>query len=88
MGKYTKKSPKREENYYESFKINIYYTKIRSDMCYFVTVTDWLQLLLQIDNHKEGGNPAEDAELDEMIFHETFCGRAAEAEDDHVLKIA
>ena len=42
----------------------------------------------QIDNHKEGSNPAEDAELDEMIFHETFCGRAAEAEDDHVLKIA
>ena len=27
IGKYTKKSPKREENYYESFKINIYYTK-------------------------------------------------------------
>ena len=27
MGKYTKKSPKREENYYESFKINIYYAK-------------------------------------------------------------
>ena len=42
----------------------------------------------QIDNHKEGGNPAEDAELDEMIFHETFCGRAAEAEDNHVLEIA
>ena len=41
----------------------------------------------QIDNHKEGGNPAEDAELDEMIFHETFCGRAAEAEDNHVLEI-
>jgi len=27
MNKYTKKSPKREENFYESFKINIYYTK-------------------------------------------------------------
>ena len=39
MGKYTKKSPKREENFYESFKINIYYTKNRSDMCYFVTRT-------------------------------------------------
>ena len=41
----------------------------------------------QIDNHKEGGNPAEDAELDEMIFHETLCRRTAEAEDDHILKI-
>ena len=40
IGKYTKKSPKREENFYESFKINIYYIKIRSDMCYFITVTD------------------------------------------------
>ena len=27
MCKYTKKSPKREENYYESLKINVYYTK-------------------------------------------------------------
>ena len=27
MDKYTKKSPKREENYYELSKINIYYTK-------------------------------------------------------------
>jgi len=42
----------------------------------------------QIDNHKERGNPAEDAELDEMIFHETLCGRTAEAEDNHVLEIA
>ena len=42
----------------------------------------------QIDNHKEGSNPAEDAELDEMIFHETLCRGTAEAEDDHVLKIA
>ena len=41
----------------------------------------------QIDNHKERGNPAKDTELDEMIFHETFCGRAAEAENDHILKI-
>ena len=42
----------------------------------------------QIDNHKEGGNPAKDAELDEMILDEALCGRAAEAEDDHVLEIA
>ena len=42
----------------------------------------------QIDNHKEGGNPAKDTELDEMIFHETFCRRTTEAEDDHVLEIA
>ena len=42
----------------------------------------------QIDNHKEGGNPANDTELDEMIFHETFCGGTTEAEDDHVLEIA
>ena len=42
----------------------------------------------QIDNHKEGGNPAEDAELDEMIFHETLCRGTAEAEDNHVLEIA
>ena len=42
----------------------------------------------QIDNHKEGSNPAEDAELDEMIFHEALCGRTAKAEDDHVLEIA
>ena len=41
----------------------------------------------QIDNHKERSNPAEDAELDEVIFHETFCGGAAEAEDDHVLEV-
>lgn len=41
----------------------------------------------QIDNHKEGGNPAEDAELDEMIFDETLGGRTAEAEDDHILEI-
>ena len=41
----------------------------------------------QIDNHKEGGNPAEDAELDEMILDETLCGRTAEAEDDHILEI-
>ena len=42
----------------------------------------------QIDNHKERGNPAEDAELDEMIFHETLCRGTAEAEDNHVLEIA
>ena len=41
----------------------------------------------QIDNHKERGNPAEDAELDEMIFHETLCRGTAEAEDDHILEI-
>ena len=42
----------------------------------------------QIDNHKERGNPAKDTELDEMIFHETFCGGTTEAEDNHVLEIA
>ena len=41
----------------------------------------------QIDNHKERGNPAKDTELDEMIFHETFCRRTTEAEDDHILEI-
>ena len=41
----------------------------------------------QIDNHKERGNPAEDAELDEMILDETLGGRTAEAEDNHVLEI-
>ena len=41
----------------------------------------------QIDNHKEGGNPAEDAELDEMVFHKAFRGGTAEAKDDHVLQI-
>ena len=41
----------------------------------------------QIDNHKEGGNPAKDAELDEMILDETFCRRTTEAEDDHILEI-
>ena len=42
----------------------------------------------QIDNHKEGGNPAKYTELDEMILDEALCGRAAEAEDNHVLEIA
>ena len=42
----------------------------------------------QINNHKEGGNPTENAELDEMIFHETLCRGTAEAEDNHVLEIA
>ena len=42
----------------------------------------------QIDNHKERSNPAEDAELDEMILDETLCGGSTEAEDDHVLEIA
>ena len=37
-------------------------------------------------NHKERSYPAEDAELDEMIFHKTFRGGTAEAIDDHVLK--
>ena len=56
-------------------------------MCYLVTRTACLQLLLQIDNHKEWGNPAEDAELDEMILDETFCRGAAEAENDHILEV-
>lgn len=43
---------------------------------------------LQINNHKERGDPAGDAELDEVVFDEAFCGGAAEAEDDHVLEIA
>ena len=43
---------------------------------------------LKIDNHKERGYPAEDAELDEMVFHEAFRGGTAEAIDDHVLQIA
>jgi len=41
----------------------------------------------QIDNHKERGNPAKDTELDEMIFHETFCGGTAKTIHDHILKI-
>ena len=41
----------------------------------------------QIDNHKERCNPAENAELDEVIFHETFCRGTTEAEDDHILEI-
>ena len=43
---------------------------------------------LQIDNHKERGDPACDAELNEVVLDEALCGRAAEAEDDHVLEIA
>ena len=43
--------------------------------------------LSQIDNHKERGDPAEDAELDEMILDKTLRGGAAEAEDNHVLEI-
>ena len=41
----------------------------------------------QIDNHKERGNPAENAELDEMILDETLCGGTTETEDDHILEI-
>ena len=43
---------------------------------------------LKIDNHKERGYPAEEAELNEMVFHETFRGGTAEAIDNHVLQIA
>ena len=44
--------------------------------------------LLQIDNHEERGDPAEDAELDEVILDEAFSGGTAEAENNHVLEIA
>ena len=44
--------------------------------------------LLQIDNHKERGDPASDTELNEVILDEAFRGGAAEAENDHILKIA
>ena len=44
--------------------------------------------ILQIDNHKERGDPAGDTELDEMVFDETLCGGATQAEDNHILKIA
>ena len=43
---------------------------------------------LQINNHKERGDLAGDAELDEVVLDEAFGGGAAEAEDDHVLEIA
>lgn len=43
---------------------------------------------LQINNHKERGDPAGDAELNKMVFDETLCGGAAEAEDNHILEIA
>ena len=42
---------------------------------------------LKIDNHKERGYPAEEAELNEMVFHEAFRGGTAEAIDNHVLEI-
>ena len=56
----------------------------------FFCLNGWLQFIdiLQIDNHKERGDPAGDAELNEMILNETLCGGAAEAEDNHVLEIA
>ena len=43
---------------------------------------------LQINNHEERGDPAGDAELDEVVLDEALCRGAAEAEDDHVLEIA
>ena len=46
------------------------------------------KVTLQIDNHEEGDNPAEDAELDEMILDEGLRGTAAQAEDNHVLEVA
>lgn len=42
----------------------------------------------QIDNYKERCNPAEEAELDEMVFHEALRGGTAETIDNHVLEIA
>lgn len=42
----------------------------------------------KIDNHKERGDPAGDAELNEMILDEAFGGGATEAEDNHILEIA
>ena len=43
---------------------------------------------LQIYNDKERGDPAQDAELDEVVFDEGLGRGAAEAEDNHVLQIA
>lgn len=42
----------------------------------------------QIDNHKERGYPAEDAELDEMVFHKAFRGGTTKTIDNHILQIA
>ena len=54
---------------------------IYNQLCHF------LQIPLEVDNHKERGNPAEDAELNEVILNEALCGGTAEAKDNHVLKI-
>lgn len=43
--------------------------------------------LLQIDNHEERGDPAKDAELDEVILNEALRGGTAETEDNHILEI-
>ena len=51
-------------------------------------LTDFGPLILQIDNHKERGDPAGDAELNEMILDEAFGGGTTKAEDNHILEIA
>ena len=45
-------------------------------------------IISKIDNHKERGDPAGDAELNEMILDEAFGGGTAETEDNHILEIA
>ena len=42
----------------------------------------------QIDDGEEGGEPAEDTELDEVVLDERLRGTATQSEDNHVLQIA
>ena len=49
---------------------------------------DFTEGVSEVDNREEWGNPADDANLDEMILYQWFCGTAAEAVDNHVLQIA
>ena len=53
-----------------------------------IIIIKQLRINLQIDNHKERGDPAGDAELNEMILDEAFGGGTAETEDNHILEIA
>ena len=46
------------------------------------------KVTLQIDNYEEGGEPAEDAELDEMILDEGLRWATAQTEDNHILQVS
>lgn len=69
-------------NTYEVLKIMMGQTLVKVAMPILFVISDNLLPLpknqnLQIDDYKERGEPAEDAELDEVIFDEGLCGTAA-----------